>query len=105
MNRRVQADNVFGMTYAEAMEKYGSDKPDLRIPLQLVTVGDLMQDVEFKVFSGPANDPHGRVAALKVPRGKHKSKDHPGCHSTQSGNAHLLPECCRVLFCPWLTSL
>lgn len=57
------------MPYAEAMEKYGSDKPDLRIPLQLVTVGDLMQDVEFKVFSGPAKDPNGRVAALKVPGG------------------------------------
>ncbi|HBD23926.1 MAG TPA: aspartate--tRNA ligase [Oceanospirillaceae bacterium] len=57
------------MPYAEAMEKYGSDKPDLRIPLQLVTVGELMQDVEFKVFSGPAKDPNGRVAALKVPGG------------------------------------
>ena len=57
------------MPYAEAMEKYGSDKPDLRIPLQLVTVSDLMQDVEFKVFSGPAKDPNGRVAALKVPGG------------------------------------
>ena len=57
------------MAYAEAMEKYGSDKPDLRIPLQLVTVSDLMQDVEFKVFSGPAKDPNGRVAALKVPGG------------------------------------
>ncbi|MDP6968338.1 MAG: aspartate--tRNA ligase [Gammaproteobacteria bacterium] len=57
------------MPYAEAMEKYGSDKPDLRIPLQLVTVGDLMQEVEFKVFSGPAKDPNGRVAALKVPGG------------------------------------
>ncbi|MCP4788612.1 MAG: aspartate--tRNA ligase, partial [Gammaproteobacteria bacterium] len=57
------------MPYAEAMEKYGSDKPDLRIPLQLVSVNDLMQDVEFKVFSGPAKDPNGRVAALKVPGG------------------------------------
>ena len=57
------------MPYSEAMEKYGSDKPDLRIPLQLVTVSDLMQDVEFKVFSGPAKDPKGRVAALKVPGG------------------------------------
>ena len=57
------------MPYSEAMETYGSDKPDLRIPLQLVTVGDLMQDVEFKVFSGPAKDPKGRVAGLKVPGG------------------------------------
>ena len=57
------------MTYAEAMDKYGSDKPELRIPLQLVDVGDLMSGVEFKVFSGPANDPKGRVAALRIPQG------------------------------------
>ena len=57
------------MTHAEAMHRYGSDKPDLRIPLQLVELGDVMADVEFKVFSGPANDPHGRVAALRVPGG------------------------------------
>ncbi|MEJ2451264.1 MAG: aspartate--tRNA ligase [Gammaproteobacteria bacterium] len=57
------------MTYAEAMHRYGSDKPDLRIPLELVDIGDTLQGVEFKVFSGPANDPKGRVAALRVPRG------------------------------------
>ncbi|AJQ94611.1 aspartate--tRNA ligase [Gynuella sunshinyii] len=57
------------MPYSEAIEKYGVDKPDLRIPLQMVTVSDLMTEVEFKVFSGPANDPKGRVAALKVPAG------------------------------------
>ncbi len=57
------------ISYAEAMLRYGSDKPDLRIPLELVEVKDLMKDVEFKVFSGPANDPDGRVAALKVPGG------------------------------------
>ncbi|MCG6886290.1 MAG: aspartate--tRNA ligase [Proteobacteria bacterium] len=57
------------MTHAEAMHRYGSDRPDLRIPLELVDVGDLMAGVEFKVFSGPANDPHGRVAALRLPRG------------------------------------
>ena len=57
------------MAFAEAMERYGSDKPDLRIPLELVTVSDLMAGVEFKVFSGPAIDPQGRVAALKVPGG------------------------------------
>lgn len=57
------------MTYAEAMSRYGSDKPDLRIPLELVDVADLMQGVDFKVFSGPANDPKGRVAALKVTGG------------------------------------
>ncbi len=57
------------MSYAEAMRRFGSDKPDLRIPLELADVGDLMQDVEFKVFSGPAKDPRGRVAALCVPGG------------------------------------
>ncbi len=57
------------MTHAEAMERYGSDKPDLRIDLELKTISDLLKDVEFKVFSGPANDPKGRVAALRVPGG------------------------------------
>ena len=57
------------MSYAEAMERFGSDKPDLRIPLELVSVDDLMQQVEFKVFRGPADDPGGRVAALKVTGG------------------------------------
>jgi aspartyl-tRNA synthetase len=57
------------MTYADAMDRYGSDKPDLRIPLELVSVDDLMQQVEFKVFRGPADNPAGRVAALKVPGG------------------------------------
>src|SRR5579885_844286 len=57
------------MTYAEAMRRYGSDKPDLRIPLELVDVADLVKDCDFKVFAGPANDPAGRVAALRVPQG------------------------------------
>ncbi|KDN94886.1 aspartate--tRNA ligase [Hydrogenovibrio marinus] len=57
------------MPYSEAIEKYGIDRPDLRIPLQLVDVADLLQDIEFKVFSGPAKDPMGRVAALRVPQG------------------------------------
>ena len=57
------------MTYAEAMSRYGSDKPDLRIRLELVEVGDLMRDVDFKVFAGPAADADGRVAALRVPDG------------------------------------
>jgi aspartyl-tRNA synthetase len=57
------------MPYSEAMNRFGSDKPDLRIPLELVSVCDLMKQVDFKVFSGPANDPKGRVAALKVPGG------------------------------------
>jgi len=57
------------MRYAEAMQRFASDKPDLRIPLELIDVADLMQDVEFKVFSGPAKDPKGRIAALRVPKG------------------------------------
>ncbi|WP_434460379.1 aspartate--tRNA ligase [Serratia plymuthica] len=57
------------MTFAEAMRRYGSDKPDLRNPLELVDVADLVKDVEFKVFSGPANDAKGRVAAICVPGG------------------------------------
>ncbi len=57
------------MTWHEAMERFGSDKPDLRIDLELVSVDDLMADVEFKVFSGPANDEKGRVAGLRVPGG------------------------------------
>ncbi|WP_019676077.1 aspartate--tRNA ligase [Arsukibacterium perlucidum] len=55
------------MTFHEAMRLYGSDKPDLRNPMQFVDIADLVTDVEFKVFSGPANDPKGRVVALKVP--------------------------------------
>ncbi len=57
------------MTHAEAMRRFGSDKPDLRVPLELVDIGDLLQEVEFKVFAGPAADPKGRVAALRVPGG------------------------------------
>ncbi len=57
------------MTFEEAMRRYGSDKPDLRNPLELVDVADLVKDVEFKVFSGPANDAKGRVAAICVPGG------------------------------------
>jgi aspartyl-tRNA synthetase len=57
------------ISYANAMERFGSDKPDLRISLELVTVSDLLADVEFKVFSGPARDPQGRVAALRIPGG------------------------------------
>ncbi|CAI1500736.1 aspartate--tRNA ligase [Serratia nevei] len=57
------------MTFAEAMRRFGSDKPDLRNPLELVDMADLVKDVEFKVFSGPANDAKGRVAAIRVPGG------------------------------------
>jgi len=62
------------MTYADAMKRFGSDKPDLRIPMELVDVADLLQDIEFKVFAGPAKDPKGRVAALKVPGGAELSR-------------------------------
>jgi aspartyl-tRNA synthetase len=57
------------MSWSEAMERFGSDKPDLRIKLELQTISDVLEDVEFKVFSGPARDPNGRVAALCVPGG------------------------------------
>ena len=57
------------LTYDEAMRDYGSDKPDLRIPLKLTELTDAVKDVEFKVFSGPANTPGGRVCALRVPGG------------------------------------
>jgi len=57
------------MSWAEAMERFGSDKPDLRIKLELQTISDVLEDVEFKVFSAPARDPQGRVAALRVPGG------------------------------------
>src|SRR5690606_33792251 len=66
----VELPKVFPtMTWGEAMQRYGSDKPDLRVKLEFVDVGDLMQDVEFKVFSAPANDPASRVVALRIPGG------------------------------------
>jgi len=57
------------MSYADAMRRFGSDKPDLRVPLELTDVADLVRDCDFKVFAGPAKDANGRVAALKVPGG------------------------------------
>ncbi|MDH2927669.1 aspartate--tRNA ligase [Lonepinella koalarum] len=57
------------MTWAEAMERFGSDKPDLRNPLEMVTISDLVREVEFSVFKTPANDKGGRVAAIRVPNG------------------------------------
>ncbi len=62
------------MTYADAMRRFGSDKPDLRNPLELTDVADLLKDVEFKVFSGPANDSAGRVAVIRVPGGAKLSR-------------------------------
>ena len=67
-------ESFIRMPYAEAMYRFGSDKPDLRIPLELVDLSDLMADVEFKVFSGPANDQEGRVAAICVPNGSKMSR-------------------------------
>ena len=60
------------MSYHEAMTRFGSDKPDLRNPLELVDVADILKDVEFKVFSGPANDDKGRVAVICLPQGAAK---------------------------------
>ena len=62
------------MSYAEAMQRYGSDKPDLRVAMELTELSDVMKDVEFKVFNGPANSEDGRVAALRVPGGSALSR-------------------------------
>ena len=62
------------MSHAEAVQRFGSDKPDLRIDLELVEVADLMGSVEFKVFAGPASDPKGRVTALRLPGGADLSR-------------------------------
>ena len=67
-------DPVPRMSYREAMLRYGIDRPDLRIPMELTELTELMGAVEFKVFSGPANDPSGRVAALRVPGGNSLSR-------------------------------
>jgi aspartyl-tRNA synthetase len=62
------------LTYAEAMRRFGSDRPDLRVPLELVDVADLLGEVDFKVFAGPAADPEGRVVALRLPGGGELSR-------------------------------
>jgi len=62
------------ISYADAMHRYGSDKPDLRIPLELIDITDLMTSVEFKVFSGPAQDEKGRVAVICLPNGSELSR-------------------------------
>ena len=82
------ADPFSRITYAEAMRRYGSDKPDLRIDLELVDIADYVKHVEFKVFSGPANDPGGRVAALRLPNGAaqpRKYLDDLGLHVAKYG--------------------
>jgi aspartyl-tRNA synthetase len=72
---KVQLPDPFPrLTFAEAMRRFGSDKPDLRVPLELVDVADLVRVSEFKVFAGPAADPEGRVAALRVPGGGELSR-------------------------------
>lgn len=71
----VELPNPFPrLSYAEAVSRFGSDKPDLRIPLELSDLTDLMREVDFKVFSGPASDPEGRVAALRLPGGAELSR-------------------------------
>jgi len=71
----VELPNPFPrMTWHEAVRRFGIDRPDLRIPLELVEVSDLLKNVEFKVFSGPANSPTGRVAALRLPKGGELSR-------------------------------
>jgi len=82
------ADPFPRMTYAEAMRRYGSDKPDLRIGLELVDVAEHVRHVDFKVFSGPAADPDGRVAALRLPNGTaltRKQIDDLGPHVAKYG--------------------
>ena len=76
------------MTYAEAMRRYGSDKPDLRIDLELVDVADLVKECDFAVFTGAANDPDGRVAALRIPGGASLSRkqiDEYAAHAAKYG--------------------
>jgi aspartyl-tRNA synthetase len=73
------------MSYAEAMRRYGSDKPDLRVALELVDVADLVKGCDFKVFAGPAADPNGRVTALKVPQGGRLSRKEIDDYTTYVG--------------------
>ncbi|SEK57646.1 aspartyl-tRNA synthetase [Pseudoxanthomonas sp. GM95] len=80
------------MTWAEAMRRYGSDKPDLRIALELVDVAELVKDSEFAVFTGPANDADGRVAALRIPGGatlSRKQIDEYAAHAAKYGSKGL----------------
>lgn len=72
---KIELPNPFpSLTYAEAMQRFGSDKPDLRISLELVDIADLVKNVEFKVFSDPANKPNHRVTALRLPKGEMLSR-------------------------------
>ena len=80
------ADPFPRMTYAEAVRRYGTDRPDLRNPLELVELGDLMQQVEFKVFSAPANEPRSRVAALRLPGGNELTRKQIDDYTAFVGN-------------------
>ncbi len=73
------------MPYAEAMQRFGSDKPDLRVAIELVDVADLLKDIEFKVFANPANDPKGRVAAICVPGGGELSRKQIDLYAEYAG--------------------
>lgn len=64
------------MTYDEAMRRFGSDKPDMRLDMEMVDIADLVKEIEFAVFAGPANQPNGRVVAMRVPGGAHLSRKH-----------------------------
>ncbi|HEY9111470.1 MAG TPA: aspartate--tRNA ligase [Rhodanobacteraceae bacterium] len=82
------ADPFPRMTWMEAMRRYGSDKPDLRIDLELIDIAEAVKHLEFKVFAGPANDPAGRVAALRVPGGadlSRKQLDDYAAHAAKFG--------------------
>jgi aspartyl-tRNA synthetase len=82
------ADPFPRMTWVEAVTRYGSDKPDLRIPGELVDIADAVKQLEFKVFAGPANDPEGRVAVLRVPGGadlSRKQLDDYAAHAAKFG--------------------
>lgn len=70
----VEFDEVPVIEYKDAMRDYGVDRPDLRNPLKLIDIADLLKDVDFKVFNGPANDPHGRVCVINVPGGASLSR-------------------------------
>jgi aspartyl-tRNA synthetase len=74
------------MSYAEAIQQYGTDRPDLRNPLQFVDIADLMQAVEFKVFNAPANDPNSRVVVLRVPGGSEISRKQIDDYTTYVAN-------------------